>query len=584
MTVTAAASAPATARRVAADHLRLLGRPDAARELDWDVSWHGGDDAWRPGSEAGCQALAGLMAIHGGGAPRRLGLDVASTAAGILAAQGLLAALIARARTGGAPDVRTSVLDGALAFASHRVAVATGGGAAPDPPAEAVRPPFPTADGEWIELEAVGLEGWGGLFRALGATEADVDAGWGEFARRYVTGRCALPRALHDCTRRRTADELERDAARNGLAASRVRSYADVIANGTGPAAPWAIERAGGATAAPAAGRDGLPLEGLRVTELTSRLQGPLAGRLLFLLGAEVVKVEPPGGDPGRMAPAGPFRAAYLALNRGKRFVEVDYKAPAGRRELRELVATSDVFVHNARPGRVERLGVSFDDLRGPAPRLVHAQMSGWDPAGPHAGEVAGDYVVQAWCGCGRGLNEAGRPPFPSTVTLLDVTAGMLACEAILAALLDREEDGRGARVMTSLESAAAVLQDDVVRTLGGGAENGRREGAPLWGPLDRPIATAEGWLALTADGDGGRRALAEACGAAAGAADDELAARLASGSAARWEERLAHAGIPAAAVRDDLAGLPSDPRVGDRLEPLGSGAWAPVAPWTLVG
>jgi CoA:oxalate CoA-transferase len=583
MTVTSApAAAPSAARALALDHLRLLGREEAAAAVDWDVTWHADDGL--PGSEATCQALAGLMALHGGMAPRRLGLDVASAAAGILAAQGVLAALLGRARGGVSPAVRTSLLDGALAYANHQITVATAAGTLAERGADGVRPPFPAADGSWVELEAVSFESWAGLFRELGAGEGDIDAGWGEFARRYVTGHCALPPALHECTRRLAASQLEAAATRHGLAACRARSYDEVLADGTHAAAPWSIERAPGAAPTAVQRTNGLPLDGITVTELTSRLQGPLAGRLLFLLGADVVKVEPPGGDPGRMAPGGPFRAAYLSLNRGKHLVEIDYMQPAGRRELRDLVARSDVFLHNARPGRVERLGLAHDDLRSAAPGLVHVQLAGWDPAGPHAGEVAGDYVVQAWCGCGSGLGEPGRPPFPSTVTLLDVTAGLLAAEATIAALLDREEHGGGGRVATTLEGAAAVLQRDVLRDLAAGTERGRRHGAPLWGPLDRPMATAEGWLAVDAAGAGARRALAEACGVPAGAPDDELVARLSAGSAAGWEERLIDAGLAAAAVRDDLAVLPGDPRLEDRLQPLGAGAWAVVAPWRLTG
>jgi crotonobetainyl-CoA:carnitine CoA-transferase CaiB-like acyl-CoA transferase len=390
-----------------------------------------------------------------------------------------------------------------------------------------------------------------------------------------VTGRCALPPGLHEATRRVPLARLEAIAARNGIAACRLRSYNELVGHAQdGVPAPWAIrpsERGASAPLRAAGAEPARPLAGVTVVELTTRLQGPLAGHLLRMLGADVVKVEPPGGDPGRMAPAGPFRAAYLALNRGKRFAEVDYKTQAGSRELHELVAGADVFLHNARPGRAERLGVDFDSVQRTHPGIVHAQLAGWDPSGPRAGQVAGDYIVQAACACGHGLSEAGEPPFPSPVTLLDVSAGLLACEGVLAGLLRRVVRGRGAGVRTTLEAAAAELQHGVVS-------------APVWGPLDRPLPTADGHLVVCVRDDSERRALAAACGVPRGSSDAAIADALCSrGGASEWEERLAVDGVAAARVRTP-AELPGDPRVRALLEPLDTaGGSAPGAPWHFV-
>jgi crotonobetainyl-CoA:carnitine CoA-transferase CaiB-like acyl-CoA transferase len=171
------------------------------------------------------------------------------------------------------------------------------------------------------------------------------------------------------------------------------------------------------------------------------------------------VKVEPPGGDLGR-AGGSPFgRAAYLAYNRGKDVVDLDLKTSAGRAALRELVAGADVFVHNSRPGRAEQHGYSADELTKLNPGLVYAYASGWGTAADAPSEVAGDYVVQAHTACGEWLRLPGQPPFPSRVTLVDVTGGLLACEGIVAGLLHRERDGCGRLVGTSLLGAALELQ-----------------------------------------------------------------------------------------------------------------------------
>jgi crotonobetainyl-CoA:carnitine CoA-transferase CaiB-like acyl-CoA transferase len=282
------------------------------------------------------------------------------------------------------------------------------------------------------------------------------------------------------------------------------------------------------------------------------------------------------------MAPAGPFHAAYLALNRGKHFVEVDYKTAGGRLELHDLVASADVFLHNARPGRAERLGVDFDSVQRSHPGIVHAQLAGWDPDGPRAGEVAGDYIVQADSGCGSGLNASGEPPFPSPVTLLDVMAGLLASEGVLAGLLRRAVRQRGASVRTTLSWAAAELQRDVVAAVATGREDGRAGGAAIWGPLDRPIPASDGHLVVSVRDGAARLELATACGAPPSASDDELASRLA-GSAAESEEHLGARGVPAARVRADLAELARDDRVSGSLEALPGGGNAPAPPWRFA-
>src|SRR5262249_34493073 len=147
--------------------------------------------------------------------------------------------------------------------------------------------------GEWVELEVLGYDAWTDLWTALGVRDADLAGAWAVFVFRYLTARCALPAALHEATARHTVAELRRVAEPSGIAVCPVRGYAELLADpGLAEHASWEI-RAG--PVAPLrrlrqSEGDG-PLGGLRVVEVTSRLQGPLAGLLLQMLGAEVVKV-----------------------------------------------------------------------------------------------------------------------------------------------------------------------------------------------------------------------------------------------------------------------------------------------------
>ena len=144
------------------------------------------------------------------------------------------------------------------------------------------------------------------------------------------------------------------------------------------------------------------------------------------------------------------------------------------------------------------------------------------------------------------------------------------------------ERSGRGARVDTSLLGAAMALQEPVLRGLVFQRERGRRMGRPLWGPLDTPVRTAGGWLAVDLAGEDARLRLARSLGADPSEGDARLAAHLAARTAAEWEARLHAAGVPAAVVREELSALPGDPRVAGLLERVEDACWMPAAPWRL--
>ncbi|HEX6042037.1 CoA transferase [Longimicrobium sp.] len=603
---------PALPVRVCAEHLALLGArwgpaeggageadalslrpergPAAGPPIACALPWiPGGDD----GGEVRVQALSGLMAVHGrdGGVPRRLGLEAASVAAGIVAAQGVLAAVYAAGRGRPVRRVHASVLHAALLLLSHHVVLATTPDRlAPGPPADGPGPPFPTADGHRVEIEALGFGPWIGFWRRLGVEREGLEAAWSSFVHRYLAASCTLPAALHRAMARHSLAELRQAGDACGVAVCRVRAYPELIAelggaNGIRP--PWRIQPSpGGTRAVPPrpAPPAGAPLEGIRVVEVTSRLQGPLAGLLLRMLGAEVVKVEPPGGDFGRHSPplAGPLGAAYLAYNRGKRVVEIDYKQPEGRARLAELAAGADVFLHNWRGGRARELGLDSADLAPRSPGLVYAHASGWGPGADEPCAVAGDFLVQAHAACGDGLNPADEPPFPARLTLLDPLGGLLACEGVLAGLCLRARTGRGCRVDTSLWGGAMALQGHVLRAMVFDQERGRRTGRPVWGPLDRPLRAADGWMTVEADDAGARTRLAAACGLPPDADDAALLDRLGTRTAAEWAPVLRAAGVPATPVAPSLADVAADPRTAGMLERIEDACWTASAPWRL--
>ena len=281
---------------------------------------------------------------------------------------------------------------------------------------------------------------------------------------------------------------------------------------------------------------------------------------------------------------AGTLNAAYLAYNHGKSVVEVDYRRPEGRAAICELASGADVFLHNWPEGRAARLGLDEPDIARVNPGIVYAHASGWGTDGGEGPcEIAGDFLVQGHAGCGEGLNPADEPATPTRLTILDVVGGLLACEGILAALYQRERTGRGGRVQTSLYTGWVALQEHVLGPLALGCEAGRRRGRPLWGPLDRPISTAAGFLVLDAAGEPARQGLAEVCGLRNRAGMEEwemqVVERLRTRPAADWVADLRAAGVSAAAVAQDLSTLADDPRCRRLLERAGEACWVPARP-----
>ena len=203
------------------------------------------------------------------------------------------------------------------------------------------------------------------------------------------------------------------------------------------------------------------PLHGYRVVDLTSNVSGPLATMILADQGADVVKVEAPGGDATRAGGnrrAG-FTASFLNNNRNKRSIVLDLKKPAALAALMRLVAGADVFVQNFRPGVAERLGIGEDAVRAVSPKIVYVSISGFGEKGPYAEKPAYDPVIQGFSGLATvqaGSDEA-RPRLLRTI-LPDKLTAITASQAITAALLARERTGEGQHVRLSMLEAVLAF------------------------------------------------------------------------------------------------------------------------------
>ncbi|CAA9218084.1 MAG: hypothetical protein AVDCRST_MAG76-627 [uncultured Acidimicrobiales bacterium] len=566
-------------------------------EVGCEISWWGPTmEPDAPGSEARVQAAAGLMHLHGRdlGGPRRLGIEIASVAAGVLAAQALLAVAVGRSRGVPVTRVRTSVLQAGLLQTSHQMAAATCPAEEVPAPGPAPGPPFRTSDDRWFEIETFDTEAWRAFWLRLGAPPAELGRAWTRFRPRYYRGTTSLPLGFHEATAAHSLAEVTEAAGACGVSISAVRSYEEVLAHpGPSRGAPIinslghpAQQPADLAPDRPVSGP--LPLAGLEVVEATSRLQGPMAGLLLQMLGARVTRVESPGGDVGRSVPplAGDTGSFFLCFNRGKHTVELDLGTNSGRAELAERAAAADVFLHNWRPGKAVQWGLAAADLGATQPRLVYAEASGWAPGSGAARLIGTDFLVQAWTGVANALHPEPDPPWPTRVLLTDFMGALVTCEGVLAGLYHREHTGRGCRVRTSLEGGSMALQAHVLDGLTTGTEAGRRRGRPRWGPLDVPIQAGERWLVVDAAAPDDLRRLASVCGVSGDAhgpaLEGEVARALGRGSVGEWEQRLASAGIGCTPVATDLAAVADDPQVAPLLETLAGSCRAPASPWQL--
>jgi crotonobetainyl-CoA:carnitine CoA-transferase CaiB-like acyl-CoA transferase len=202
-------------------------------------------------------------------------------------------------------------------------------------------------------------------------------------------------------------------------------------------------------------------LQGLRVLDLTQVMAGPFCAMLLADMGADVVKVEPPGGEASRhveLELAAGVSGPFLAVNRNKRGLVLDLKQPAGVAVLERLAVTADVLVENYRPRVAERLGVDYPRLSAINPRLIYCSISGFGQTGPYADRGGYDLIAQGMSGIMSATGSEGGAPVKVGVPVTDLGAGLFAVLGILCALRARHVTGRGQLVDTSLFEAGLAL------------------------------------------------------------------------------------------------------------------------------
>ena len=232
-------------------------------------------------------------------------------------------------------------------------------------------------------------------------------------------------------------------------------------------------------------------LAGVRVLDLGTMITGPLAAMILADLGAEVVKVEPPEGDPFRSFAPDLYSAHFVAYNRCKRSIVLDLRDESGRARFAALLATADVLVENYRPGTLDRLGFPPTRIEAEFPRLVHCSISGFGTDGPAAGRPAYDGVAQAAAGT-LSLFLDPEAPVVAGPTIADNIAGYTAALGVLGALVARGRTGRGGRVEVNMLEAMLAFTPDAFALVAMTGE------AP--GPLSR-VAQSQTYVARCADG-----------------------------------------------------------------------------------
>lgn len=350
--------------------------------------------------------------------------------------------------------------------------------------------------------------------------------------------------------------------------------------------------------------------DGIRVIDFTQVLSGPFLTLQLALLGAEVIKIEPPaGGDQmrDRMLPsphaARGMASAFLALNHSKRSLALDLKDPRGRAIALDLIRGADVVVHNFRGGVVDRLDLGWETVRALNPRVVYCALTGYGSSGPKAGEAAYDGAVQAASGMMSGNGHADTGPTRTGYFPVDLFTGACGAYAVAAALFRRERTGEGQFVdLAMLDAALAIQAPSVCQyTVDGTVPSLIGNSSATHLPTADCFPTADGQVLMSATMQHHAEAIFEEAGLAHLLADPrfaDTAARRANAAAVRtaiveafaadtaanWAARLGRRGVPIARV-NSIADAVADPQLAHRgilLEvPAPTGFAAPL---TLIG
>ena len=302
-----------------------------------------------------------------------------------------------------------------------------------------------------------------------------------------------------------------------------------------------------------------LPLDHIQVIDLTRARSGPTCVRQLADMGARVIKVEQPDDEEG----VGRHNFDFQNLHRNKRSLVLNLKAPRGIAILKKLVTRTDVLVENYRPDVKRRLGIDYADLRPLNPRLIYASISGFGQTGPYKDRPGYDQIAQGMGGLMSITGPPGGGPWRVGIPVADLSAGLLAAQGVLVALIERERSGEGQWVHTSLlEAMVSMLDFQATRWLIG------KEGPPQAGnnhPTGIPTGTfkvKDGYINIAASGQHMWKRLCDALGAAELYEDPRFSSpgrrsknrdaltvaleeKLQTKSSSEWIEALNAAGVP---------------------------------------
>lgn len=328
------------------------------------------------------------------------------------------------------------------------------------------------------------------------------------------------------------------------------------------------------------------PLAGMKVIELAHIMAGPVCGLMLADMGADVIKVEKPDGDDSRrfVPPAIEGEsAAYMMMNRNKRGVALNLKEPQAVKALHRLLEEADVVIENYRMGTMERLGLSYEELRAINPRLIYCEISGFGRTGPYAERGGFDLIAQGMSGLMSITGEGpGRPPVKTGAPVSDITAGIVAAMGVSAAYARMLQTGQGQKVDTSLFEAAITQTywQSAIAFATGVAPGPMGSAHPLNGPY-QAFQTADGWINVGAANQRNWLRFLDVIGAPELNDDPRFASNhdrmqhlkeledilngyLGHETSAVWLERMEKAGLPAGPVLDILE-MQADPQAHAR-------------------
>jgi formyl-CoA transferase len=324
-----------------------------------------------------------------------------------------------------------------------------------------------------------------------------------------------------------------------------------------------------------------LPLDGVRVLDVSQIMAGPFCSMLLGDMGADVIKIEPPEGDQTRRAMAlkmkGKDSLGFFNLNRNKRSFALDLKTQAAREVFYRLVQTADILVENYRPGVTQRLGIDYPTLNAINPRLIYASISGFGQTGPWAGRPGFDLIAQAMSGVMSITGQPNAPPTKSGVPVSDIGCALFAVYGILSAFIRRGKTGRGQYIDASLfEAAIAFSIWDISDFWGTGQVPGPLGTANRFSAPYQAVRAKDGWFVLGANSNRLWQNLCQLLERPDLAGDarfatiagrlqhrlaliEEIEKSLAARGANEWVEILLRAGIPAGPILNYSEALNSE-------------------------